>query len=89
MQGISVKQAAQLMGKSEQFVRIGLQRGLLPIGQAIKMSSMWTYYISPKLFEEFTGAKIQDWILSLVNKIQIESAKKIWTNVNVLWTSIF
>lgn len=89
MQGISVKQAAQLMGKSEQFVRIGLQRGLLPIGQAIKMSSMWTYYISPKLFEEFTGVKIQDWILSLVNKIQIESAKKIWTNVNVLWTSIF
>lgn len=60
MQGISVKQAAQLMGKSEQFVRIGLQRGLLPIGQAIKMSSMWTYYISPKLFEEFTGQKVQD-----------------------------
>ena len=60
MQGISVKKAAQLMGKSEQFVRIGLQRGLLPIGQAIKMSSMWTYYISPKLFEEFTGVKIQD-----------------------------
>lgn len=60
MQGISVKQAAQLMGKSEQFVRIGLQRGLLPIGQAIKMSSMWTYYISPKLFEEFTGVKIQE-----------------------------
>lgn len=76
MQGISVKQAAQLMGKSEQFVRIGLQRGLLPIGQAIKMSSMWTYYISPKLFEEFTGVKIQDWILSLVNKIQIKSVKK-------------
>lgn len=60
MQGISVKQAAQLMGKSEQFVRIGLQRGLLPIGKAIKMSSMWTYYISPKLFEEFTGQKVQD-----------------------------
>lgn len=76
MQGISVKKAAQLMGKSEQFVRIGLQRGLLPIGQAIKMSSMWTYYISPKLFEEFTGVKIQDWILSLVNKIQIKSVKK-------------
>ena len=60
MQGISVKQAAQSMGKSEQFVRIGLQRGLLPIGKAIKMSSMWTYYISPKLFEEFTGQKVQD-----------------------------
>lgn len=58
MQKISVKKAAQLMGKSEQFVRIGLQRGLLPIGQAIKMSSMYTYYISPKLFYEYTGKKI-------------------------------
>ena len=46
------------MGKSEQFVRIGLQRGLLPIGQAIKMSSMYTYYISPKLFYEYTGKKV-------------------------------
>lgn len=58
MQEISVKKAAQLMGKSEQFVRIGLQRGLLPIGQAIKMSSMYTYYISPKLFYEYTGKKV-------------------------------
>lgn len=52
---ISVKEAAKIMGKSEQFVRIGLQRGLLPFGQAIKMSSMYTYYISPKLFEEYVG----------------------------------
>lgn len=52
---ISVKEAAKIMGKSEQFVRIGLQRGLLPFGQAIKMSSIYTYYISPKLFEEYVG----------------------------------
>jgi hypothetical protein len=54
---ISVKEAAKIMGKSEQFVRIGLQRGLLPFGQAIKMSSIYTYYISPKLFEEYVGYK--------------------------------
>lgn len=54
---ISVKEAAKIMGKSEQFVRIGLQRGLLPIGTAMKMgnSTMYTYYISPKLFEEYVG----------------------------------
>ncbi|MBS6501852.1 MAG: hypothetical protein KH415_09505 [Clostridium sp.] len=52
---ISVKEAAKIMGKSEQFVRVGLQRGLLPFGQAIKMSSIYTYYISPKLFEEYVG----------------------------------
>jgi|BioPla2DNA2_1021312.scaffolds.fasta_scaffold122261_2 hypothetical protein len=52
---ISVKEAAEIMGKSQQFVRIGLQRGLLPIGKAVKMSSIWTYHISPKLFYEYIG----------------------------------
>ncbi|WP_133016261.1 hypothetical protein [Clostridium cuniculi] len=56
---ISVKEAAKIMGKSEQFVRIGLQRGLLPFGHAIKMSSIYTYYISPKLFEEYVGYKYE------------------------------
>jgi hypothetical protein len=43
------------MGKGVQFVRIGLQRNILPIGRAVKNGSKWNYYISPKLFEEFTG----------------------------------
>ena len=57
MERITVKEAAQTMGVSEQFIRIGMQRGKLPIGQAVKMSSVWTYYISPKLFYEFVGIK--------------------------------
>jgi len=52
---ISVKKAAEMMGKSQQFIRIGLQRGLLPFGTAVKMSSIWTYYISPKQFYEYIG----------------------------------
>lgn len=52
---ISVGQAALIMGKSKQFVRIGLQRGLLPFGTAVKMSSKWTYYISPQKFFEYVG----------------------------------
>jgi len=60
MANISVKEAAKVLGKSEQFVRIGLQRGLLPIGTAVKMSSIWTYHISPKLLEEYTGVKLKD-----------------------------
>lgn len=55
---IRVDEAARLMGVSAQFVRIGMQRGTLPIGQAVKMSSHWTYYISPLLFEQFTGIKM-------------------------------
>lgn len=52
---IKVEEAAKMMGKSAQFVRIGLQRGILPFGKAVKMSSMWTYHISPKLFYEYVG----------------------------------
>ncbi|SDL19330.1 hypothetical protein [Natronincola ferrireducens] len=52
---ISVKEAAEIMGKSQQFVRVGLQRQLLPIGTAVKLSSKWTYHISPKLLAEYMG----------------------------------
>ena len=45
---ISVKEAADIMGVSQQFVRLGMQRKELPIGAAVKMSSKWTYYISPE-----------------------------------------
>ncbi len=57
---IKVEKAAVIMGKSQQFVRIGLQRGLLPFGTAIKMSSMWTYHISPKLFYDYVGLEFKE-----------------------------
>jgi len=52
---VKVADAAKILGKSEQFVRIGLQRNVLPIGTAVKMSSKWTYHISPKLLQEYVG----------------------------------
>lgn len=58
VQNISVAEVAKLIGKSEQFVRIGLQRNILPIGVAVQMSSKWTYHISPKLLEEYIGRKV-------------------------------
>lgn len=57
---ISVKEASKLMGKSEMFVRIGLQRGILPIGSAIKLSSKYTYYISPKLLGDYIGKNLEE-----------------------------
>lgn len=47
MKKITPDQAAYVMGCSAQFIRIGLQRGLLDIGDAVKMSGRWTYNISP------------------------------------------
>ena len=55
---MKITEAARIMGKDPQFVRIGLQRGLLPFGWAIKISSKrYSYFISDKLFSEFIGEK--------------------------------
>lgn len=52
---MTVKEAAKMLGKSEQFIRIGLQRGILPFGYAVKMSSKWTYHISDYKVYEYLG----------------------------------
>ncbi|SHH86164.1 hypothetical protein [Desulfosporosinus lacus] len=52
---LTIHEAAKIMGKSDQFVRIGLQRGILPFGSAVKLSTKWTYYISPSRFYEYVG----------------------------------
>jgi len=54
-QNITVSEAAKILGVSQQFVRIGLQQKVLPIGTAVQMSSKWTYHISPKLLNEYVG----------------------------------
>ena len=60
---------AKLMNKSPQFVRIGLQRGALPIGSAVK-NGKWSYYISPKLFEEYTGLDTKKEAEKLLNDLK-------------------
>ncbi len=65
---ISPADAARIIGKSDQFVRIGLQRGLLkshgePIGVAVKLvppSKRYTYYINPKLLADFAGITLDE-----------------------------
>lgn len=57
---LKVAEAARLMGVSPQFVRIQMQRNLLPIGSVKKNpQGKCRYYISPKLFEEYTGIKVE------------------------------
>lgn len=55
---ITVIEAAEALGVSPQFIRIGLQTGALPIGTAVKMSTMWTYHISGELLEKYAGADV-------------------------------
>lgn len=52
---LTVREAAERLNKSQQFVRIGLQQKVLPFGYAVKTPSKWTYHISRKQFEEYVG----------------------------------
>lgn len=56
---LPVAEAARLMNKNPQFVRVGLQKGILPFGYAVQTSSKWTYFISAVKFTEFTGIKVE------------------------------
>lgn len=57
---MSVADAAAIMGVSRAYIRIGLQRGALPFGTAIKMSGRYTYHISAPKFYEYLGVKCDD-----------------------------
>lgn len=55
---LTVQEAANLMGKSPDFIRIGLQRSILPIGYAVKTGKCrYSYFISKELFTKHTGIK--------------------------------
>lgn len=60
MNRLSIQQTANLMNVSEQFIRIGLQKGVFPFGYAVKMSGKWTYFISRQKFTEHTGIKVNE-----------------------------
>ena len=53
---ISVAEAAKRLGKSEQFVRVALQKGIAPFGFAVKTKTMYSYHISPKKLDEYISA---------------------------------
>lgn len=58
---IKIKQAARLMGASEQYVRDGLKTQQLPIGSAVQMSKKkYTYNISPGKLAEYLGMTIDE-----------------------------
>ena len=54
------EEAAVIMGCSPQYVRVALQQEKLKIGEAIKMSSIWTYNISPALLAARQGMTVEE-----------------------------
>lgn len=57
---MTVNEAARLLQKLEQLVRIGLQIGILPFGYAVKMSRRWTYHISDAKVYEYLGKGVNN-----------------------------
>ena len=56
---VTVEAAARALGKSEQFIRVSLQRATAPFGFAALMpSGKWSYHISPKKFADYIGSLI-------------------------------
>ena len=54
---MKVKDAAKLLGKTEQFIRVGLQQGALPFGTAVKMQGRYSYHISDSKLYEYIGGQ--------------------------------
>lgn len=53
MTKLTINYVAAKLGMSPQSVRLGLQRGELPFGSAIKTSSKYTYIIYEKKLREY------------------------------------
>lgn len=55
------EEAAKLMGKSPEWVREGLKASRFPFGYGVEMQGgKWSYWISPKLFQQYTGIDIEE-----------------------------
>lgn len=56
LRNVSVAEAAKILGKGEEFVRVALQRGVVPFGFAVRNKTKWSYHISPKKLNEYIGS---------------------------------
>mgnify|MGYP003179682127 CR=1 FL=1 len=77
-ENVPVTVAAEVMGKDQQFIRLALIRGLLPIGIAMKIdesNNRYNYYISPKLFWEYTGYIYEKALKKAQSPSKVESAQ--------------
>lgn len=53
---VTVLEASGILEVSQQYIRIGLQKGALPIGTAVQISGKkWTYHISRALLNKYIG----------------------------------
>lgn len=56
---VSIKEAAQMLGVSQQFLRIALQQKMYPFGIAVRIkdSCKYTYYINLNQLKNYINAE--------------------------------
>ncbi len=54
---IRVTEAAEIMGVSSMFLRMGLRQNRFPFGTAVFMKKRWAYYIHPVKFKAYMEGK--------------------------------
>ena len=70
VKSMTIKEAAEEKKKSQQFVRIGIQRGRLTFGTAeILTGNKYTYYISPPLFFQYIGKPLPNKYKEIEEKV--------------------
>lgn len=77
---VPIEVVANAMNKDPAFIRVALQRKILPIGAAMKMeddSRRYAYYISPKLLYEYTGFVYEPALKKAPTPTKVESAQKV------------
>ena len=52
---MKVKEAARLMGVSEEFIRAGIRQQVFPWGYAVRVNSRFSYWINRRMFLEEMG----------------------------------
>lgn len=50
---MKIKEVASMLGETEQFIRVGLQKGIFPFGTAEKVDGKFTYSIDKAAFNRF------------------------------------
>lgn len=63
MKNITTQEAAAIIGKSPQFVRVAMQQGVLKIGECFKLkkgASQYSYSISPALLAQRQGLTVPE-----------------------------
>lgn len=68
---VPISVCAKVMKKDAQFIRLGLQNGLLPIGCAYKRDDeniQFDYYVSPLMLWKFTGFVFNEENIEKLNK---------------------